>query len=47
MGKHSKPTTGDGRKGGEKPKRLQVTVKSSTGTTLWKQTVALFSKKKK
>lgn len=41
------PRTGDGRKGGQKPKRLQVTQKTSTGATLWKATAALFGRKKK
>lgn len=47
MGKHDQqPRTGDGRTGGNKPKRLQVTVKTETGTTLWGQTTGLFGKKK-
>lgn len=45
MAKSGQPRTGDGRTGGQKPNRLQVTAKSPTGTTLWGQTVALFSKK--
>jgi hypothetical protein len=41
------PRTGDGRTGGRKPKRLEVTQKTSSGTFLWKATAALFSRKKK
>lgn len=43
------PTTGNGRKGNKKnkPVKTQVTVKTGSGTTLWDQTVSLFSKKKK
>lgn len=38
MGKSDLPTTGDGKAGGQKPKRGQITAKSKTGTILWKQT---------
>jgi hypothetical protein len=46
VGNSDQPRTGDGRKGGKKPKRLQVTQKTSSGSILWKATAALFSRKK-
>jgi hypothetical protein len=50
MAKHSKqgvPSTGNGRTGGQKPARLQVTQQTSTGTTLWKQTAKLWGSRSK
>lgn len=46
-GKHDKPSAGKNSEGvrGGKPARNQVTVKTSSGTTLWKQTASLFSRK--
>lgn len=50
MGKHNtkvgttSPTTGDGRKGGRKPPKTQVTVRTSGGAILWKATASLFRK---
>lgn len=46
-GRHGKPSTGDGRKSGAKPARLNCQVQTSTGTTLWKATTALFGVGKK
>jgi hypothetical protein len=46
MARSDQPSTGNGRTGGRKPAKTQVTVKTSKDTTLWDQTVALFSKKK-
>lgn len=46
MARNDQPRTGDGRTSGQKPGRAQVTAKTSSDTTLWKQTAALFSKKK-
>jgi len=40
------PSTGNGRTGGKKPKALNVTQRTSTGTILWKATAALFGKGK-
>lgn len=47
MGKNDQPRTGDGRTGGQKPQRAQVTAKTPTGTVLWKQTAGMFSTKPK
>jgi hypothetical protein len=49
-GKHRKngtPSTGNGVTGGRKPARLEVSQQTSTGTTLWKATAAMFGKGKK
>lgn len=48
-GRHGAPSTGDGKKSNprNKPNKTQVTVKTSGGTTLWKATASLFSKKGK
>jgi hypothetical protein len=49
MGKHTPgdvPSTGNGRTGGKKPGRGQVSITTSTGTVIWKATAALFGKKK-
>jgi hypothetical protein len=45
MGNNDQPRTGNGQTGGQKPKRLQVTVKTPTGTVLWQQTSDLHRKK--
>lgn len=42
--KKDKPKTGDGRTGGAKPAKTQVSMKTRTGTMLWKATVNLFHK---
>jgi hypothetical protein len=50
MGKHSKdgqPATGNGRTGGKKPAKAQITQKTSGGATLWKATARLWGAKKK
>jgi hypothetical protein len=52
MGKHNAkpptgkglPRTGNGRTGGAKPAKTQVSMTTSTGTVLWKLTSKLFHK---
>lgn len=46
MARSDLPSTGDGKTGGEKPKRGQVTAKTKTGTFLWKQTTDMYAKPK-
>lgn len=41
-GQHGKPTTGDGRKGGKKPAKSQITQRNASGTNLVKQTAKLW-----
>lgn len=50
MARHRKegtPATGNGRTGGKKPAKAQITQKTSTGATLWKATARLWGAKKK
>jgi len=47
-GKHrpkEAPRTGNGRTGGEKPQRGQVSITTKSGTILWKATAGLFRRK--
>lgn len=48
-GRHGEPSTGTGKAGGHgaKPAKLNCSVKTDTGTTLWKATAALFGVGKK
>jgi hypothetical protein len=41
------PRTGNGSKGGRKPPKTQVSMKTSTGAMLWKATANLFTKRGK
>lgn len=49
MGKHSagnedQPRTGNGWTGGKKPKSLQVSQTTSSGTIIWSQTAKLWAR---
>lgn len=46
MASSDQPRTGNGRTGGEKPKRGQVTAKTKSGTVQWKQTTDMYAKPK-
>jgi hypothetical protein len=46
MGRHSKPSTGNGDVGSRKPKKLEMAQRTKSGTILWKATAAIFGSSK-
>lgn len=42
VSKHGTPATGDGRRGGPKPTKTQMSVRRKDGSIIWKATAKLF-----